>query len=406
MGERLAAAALRLRYRRADGPAWLHPMASGGADTTPAGGSGAVSARVAFEAGTVQGGGLVLNASANACPRDDLLGFPPYPYYSIICAGFSAVVGAPAGRPSLPTRYTRLNGTALINGVALDTGSFTLPQAAARCEELAARGCVGFQVTNAPPPRDNATAAIFTFKSLADLRVDENATAWATFTPYGTYALPAAAAVAAEIKAFGCNASGAVGARGGAAAAPNDARNAAAALTAGGTAIYVDYAAGSDSADGSVAHPLKTVVAAVAASRGLAPGARPARVVLRNGTHYLNATISLGAADSGLRFEAFPGEAPVLSGALPLRALVWVQKNVTAAAPPGGPVQPNENNVFGECGRPGVPNKGVMADWQACQASCLADSTCTSWTYHNGTFNPGFTHVCWWVFGRLFSSAL
>jgi hypothetical protein len=211
---------------------------------------------------------------------------------------------------------------------------------------------------------------------------------------------------ALEIKAFGCNASGAVGARGGAAAEPNDARNAAAAPTAGGTAIYVDYAAGSDSADGSVAHPLKTVVAAVAASRGLAPGARPARVVLRNGTHYLNATISLGAADSGLRFEAFPGEAPVLSGALPLRALVWVQKNVTAAAPPGGPVQPNENNVFGECGRPGVPNKGVMADWQACQASCLADSTCTSWTYHNGTFNPGFTHVCWWVFGRLFSSAL
>ena len=68
--------------------------------------------------------------------------------------------------------------------------------------------------------------------------------------------------MAAEIKAFGCNASGAVGARGGAAAAPNDARNAAAALTAGGTAIYVDYAAGSDSADGSVAHPLKTVVAA------------------------------------------------------------------------------------------------------------------------------------------------
>ena len=73
-------------------------------------------------------------------------------------AGFSAVVGAPAGRPSLPTRYTRLNGTALINGVALDTGSFTLPQAAARCEELAARGCVGFEVTNAPPPRPHREA--------------------------------------------------------------------------------------------------------------------------------------------------------------------------------------------------------------------------------------------------------
>jgi hypothetical protein len=198
VGERLAAAALRLRYGRADGPAWLHPMASGGADTTPAGGSGTVSARVAFEAGSVQGGGLALNASANACPRDDLQGFPPFAYFSALCAGFSAVVGAPAGRPGLPTRFTRLNGTALLNGATLDAGTFTLPQAAAHCEALAARGCVGFQVTNAPPPRDNATAALFAFKSLADLHADENATAWATFTPYGTYALPATAAVAAD----------------------------------------------------------------------------------------------------------------------------------------------------------------------------------------------------------------
>jgi hypothetical protein len=43
----------------------------------------------------------------------------------------------------------------------------------------------------------------------------------------------------------------------------------------------------------------------------------PKQVVLRNGTHYLAGTITLGAADSGLTFTAFAGETPTISGALP-----------------------------------------------------------------------------------------
>ena len=199
VGERLAAAALRLRYGRADGPAWRHPIASGGADATPAG-SGALVARVAFDAATLQGGGLVLNASANPCPRDDLQGYPPYPYYSLICAGFAAVVGAPAGAPALPTVYTRLDNTLLINGAALPSGVFTVPQAAARCDALAAQGlgCVGFEVISGPAPRDNTTTAAFSFHTLVDLRADANATAWASLTPAGTVTIPATAAVAAD----------------------------------------------------------------------------------------------------------------------------------------------------------------------------------------------------------------
>ena len=200
VGERLAAAALRLRYGRADGPAWAHPIASGGAvESAP--GSAALAARVAFAPGTVQGGGLALNASANPCPRDDLAGFPPYPFYSRICAGFAAVIGAPAGAPPLPTVYTRLDATLLANGAPLAAGSFTLPAAAAHCDALAAQGqgCVGFMVLGAgAAPRDNATAATFSFHTLADMHANANATAWATFTPAGTYALPAAAAVSAD----------------------------------------------------------------------------------------------------------------------------------------------------------------------------------------------------------------
>lgn len=196
VGERLAAAALYHRYGRADGPAWLHPIASSGADATPAG-SGALVARVSFEPHSIQGGGLVMNTSAT-CPRDDLQGFPPYPYYSIICAGYTAVVGAPTGSPALPTRYTRLNSTLLINGAVLGSGSYTIPQAEAHCAALAAEGCVGFAVSGQPPPPDNETPAIFSFRTLADLHVNANATSWATFTPHGTYALPATAAVAAD----------------------------------------------------------------------------------------------------------------------------------------------------------------------------------------------------------------
>jgi hypothetical protein len=173
------------------------------------------------------------------------------------------------------------------------------------------------------------------------------------------------------------------------------------------TSIYVDFARGSDANDGSLASPLKTVGAAVAKSRGGSPA--HTAIILRNGTHYLAETILLGAADSGLSFSAFPGESPTVSGALALPPLQWKRVNSTAAGPGDvlsnaimntnnafstDPVLSNTNNVFGQCGKPGVPNKGVMANYGACQAACLADATCTSWTFMDGnTFGP-FSNVC------------
>ncbi len=167
------------------------------------------------------------------------------------------------------------------------------------------------------------------------------------------------------------------------------------------TSIYVDFVKGSDTNGGSITAPLKTVAAAVTMSRTSGTPAQTA-IVLRNGTHFLADTITLGLADSGLSFSAFPGETPIVSGAQPLPNLQWTLVNssisistATVAGSAPGPVLPNQNNVFGECGvRPGVPNKGVMADWKACQTACLSDTTCTSWTFNSGNTFGAFSNVC------------
>jgi len=86
------------------------------------------------------------------------------------------------------------------------------------------------------------------------------------------------------------------------------------------TKLYVDYAAGSDSAAGTFAAPLKTVQKAVAVARGKP---KPAAIVLRGGTHYATETVRLGAADSGLTLVNYAGETAWLSGAHPLMKLEW-----------------------------------------------------------------------------------
>ena len=121
--------------------------------------------------------------------------------------------------------------------------------------------------------------------------------------------------------------------------------------------------------------------------------------MLRGGTHVLGATIALTPADSLLSFTAYPGEAPVVTGALPLPPLSWQPYNITNSTPPRwGPLLPDHNAVSGECPSGGVPDKGVMKDWQACQASCQGDASCTAWTFHtvNCTGCAGWiNHCCW-----------
>lgn len=158
--------------------------------------------------------------------------------------------------------------------------------------------------------------------------------------------------------------------------------------------FYVDPVNGSDSNSGSIASPLRTVPAAVAASRASRPaGQGSVAIILRAGTHYIASTITLSQADSGLAFSAYPGEHPVVSGAVPVLGLVWTPSTVVPSG--WSTLFNNTNTVYGQCGTPAVPNKGVMPNWQACQSSCLSDPTCTGWTYNGDGFGS-FTHVCCW----------
>ena len=70
--------------------------------------------------------------------------------------------------------------------------------------------------------------------------------------------------------------------------------------------VFVDPERGADAADGTQARPLRSLRAAQAAARRLAPGAT---VVLRGGTHWLGGTgpLLLTPADSGTHWTSFDG---------------------------------------------------------------------------------------------------
>ena len=79
-----------------------------------------------------------------------------------------------------------------------------------------------------------------------------------------------------------------------------------------GSALYVDFAKGSDSAAGSEAQPLKSIARAlerVAESRAKAP-----MVVLRARTHFLSATLEVSAAHGALTIQNYPQEEVWISG--------------------------------------------------------------------------------------------
>ena len=92
---------------------------------------------------------------------------------------------------------------------------------------------------------------------------------------------------------------------------------------------FVDATTGSDSKNGTLTYPFKTIVAALAATRAT-PGNDT--IFLRAGTYFQSATIVLGPLDSGLKFQAFPGEEAWISGATPLVNLTWTPYNVNATS--------------------------------------------------------------------------
>ena len=86
-------------------------------------------------------------------------------------------------------------------------------------------------------------------------------------------------------------------------------------------AVYVSTGGSDSSGDGSVASPFASLRRAVLQARIAADGSRT--VVVRGGHYFLNETLVLEAADSGLSIVAHPGEEPVLHGGVALTGLEW-----------------------------------------------------------------------------------
>ena len=81
--------------------------------------------------------------------------------------------------------------------------------------------------------------------------------------------------------------------------------------------VWYVSTSGSDSADGSEAHPFASIANAVevsAAARTLSPSTATATVLVRGGRYELSETVQLGAAHSGLTIQNFEGEHVELSG--------------------------------------------------------------------------------------------
>lgn len=165
---------------------------------------------------------------------------------------------------------------------------------------------------------------------------------------------------------------------------------------------YADPVKGSDANPGTQGAPFKTLGRAVTASRA---GPRPPQILLRAGTFYLPAAITLSAADSGLTIAAFPGESPVLSGGIPLDALAW--EPVQRPGPPPPPITgPTPGTLLtlggGGCvDAPGLSNPGICAPLgqlpsaAACADACLGNASCTGYTYHLPGAGPRWSTWCY-----------
>ena len=80
-----------------------------------------------------------------------------------------------------------------------------------------------------------------------------------------------------------------------------------------GVEIYVDAVNGNDENSGDISHPLQSIVKAIEIFRSQVVRS-PTTIYLRKGTYYLEETVRLSAADSGLTIAGYEDEAPVISG--------------------------------------------------------------------------------------------
>ena len=179
------------------------------------------------------------------------------------------------------------------------------------------------------------------------------------------------------------------------------------------SSLFVDFAHGDDSAAGSQASPMKTIAAAVTRARTLTP---PVALILRGGVHRLDATVSLGAQDSGLSIEAFAGETPVVSSGLVL-APKWAYVPTPPTAMPalaagtatrntraGGNARADcvwtsfagVDAMYNDWPSPSVANLSSTASADACEAACRALPSCTAfiWYAPAGAFGAQWDGMC------------
>jgi hypothetical protein len=97
-------------------------------------------------------------------------------------------------------------------------------------------------------------------------------------------------------------------------------------------AIFVSPKGSDSSGSGSVDSPFASLRRAVLQAR-IQAGSKKSTVVLRGGHYFMNETLTLDAADSGLSLVAHPGEEPVMHGGVALTDLHWV--------PAGAPFHPD-----------------------------------------------------------------
>lgn len=85
--------------------------------------------------------------------------------------------------------------------------------------------------------------------------------------------------------------------------------------------------AGAPCAAGTENDPIGGLAAALSALRA----AGGSELVLRGGTYFLPEPLCLGPEDSGLVLRAYPGETPVLTGAMPLNRPCWRRSRENSA---------------------------------------------------------------------------
>jgi hypothetical protein len=161
-------------------------------------------------------------------------------------------------------------------------------------------------------------------------------------------------------------------------------------LPALGSPVYfVDPTpAGSDATGtGAIGAPFSTLehaLAAVRASRARAgimdaSNAPVFTLVLRAGTFYLPRTLQLSAADSRVTFQAYPGEMPFISGAVPINA-EW-----TAVTPPSRAAYEYRPGALGDGFDVAAPASYTVAQ---AQAFCDSLPLCAGFSYPSNNANP------------------